>query len=97
MSCARRAVVSAFLLLWPSLAFAQDAELRGVIKDQSGAIVPGASVTILAPTTGARRTITSDAAGREVAHEVLGHRRRTGIRRAHSDPPDQVTVPLQPY
>jgi carboxypeptidase family protein len=58
--------VSAFLLLWPALAFAQDAELQGVIKDQSGAIVPGASVTILAPTTGARRTITSDAAGRYV-------------------------------
>ena len=36
MSCARRAVVSTFLLFWPTLAFAQDAELRGVIKDQSG-------------------------------------------------------------
>lgn len=66
MSCARRAAVSAFLLLWPTLAFAQDAELRGVIRDQSGAIVPGASVTVLAPTTGARRAITSDAAGRYV-------------------------------
>ncbi len=58
--------MSAFLLLWPTLAFAQDAELRGVIRDQSGAIVPGASVTVLAPTTGARRAITSDAAGRYV-------------------------------
>src|SRR5712691_4665974 len=77
MSCARPAVdptrvvrhwwcAAAFLLLWPALAAAQDAELRGVIKDQSGAVVPGASVTIVVPATGARRTITTDASGRYV-------------------------------
>src|SRR2546423_846124 len=66
MSCARRAAVAVLLLLWPVLVFAQDAEVQGVINDQSGAIVPGASVTILIPKTGARRTITTDAAGRYV-------------------------------
>ncbi len=77
MSCARRAAdptrvarhrwcVAALLLLWPALAAAQDAELRGVITDQSGAVVPGASVTIVVPATGARRTITTDASGRYV-------------------------------
>ena len=30
-----------------------------------------------------------------VAHEVLGHRACAGIRRAHSDLPDRVTVPPQ--
>src|SRR5437667_3823454 len=66
MSCARRAAVLAFLLLWPTLAAAQDAEVQGVVKDQSGAVVPGASVTIHTPATGARRALTTDAAGRYV-------------------------------
>lgn len=81
-----------FLLLFPALAAAQDAELRGVVKDQSGAIVPGASVTAALPATGVRRTITTDAAGRyvfsllapgtyELTVELSGFQtvRRTGV------------------
>src|SRR6188474_2528674 len=56
----------AFLLLTPALAFSQDAELEGVVKDQSGAVVPGASITLIAPTTGARRTIATDRSGRYI-------------------------------
>jgi hypothetical protein len=36
----------ALLLLTPALSFGQDAELEGVVKDQSGAVVPGASITL---------------------------------------------------
>ena len=56
----------ALLLLAPALAFSQDAELEGVVKDQSGAVVPGASITLLTPTTGARRTIATDRSGRYI-------------------------------
>src|SRR6185436_937430 len=56
----------ALLLLTPALAFAQDAELEGVVKDQSGAVVSGASITVLAPTTGASRTVATDRSGRYV-------------------------------
>ena len=77
MSCARRAATRtramrrwgsavALLLLTPALCFGQDAELEGVVKDQSGAIVPGASITLVAPTTGARRTIATDGSGRYI-------------------------------
>src|ERR1041384_1158107 len=58
--------VTALLVVWPALASAQDAQLQGTLTDQSGAVVPGASVTIVAPANGARRTLTSDAAGRYV-------------------------------
>src|SRR5436190_3034309 len=62
----RAGFATALLALWPSLASAQDAQLQGTIKDLSGAIVPGASVTIVAPATGARRTLTTDAGGHYV-------------------------------
>ena len=53
-------------ILAPATASAQDAELQGIVRDQSGAVVPGASVTIVAPANGARRTFTTDAAGHYV-------------------------------
>lgn len=49
-----------------STASAQDAELQGVVRDQSSAVVPGASVTIVAPANGAHRTLKTDAAGHYV-------------------------------
>src|ERR1700752_923388 len=58
--------VGVALLLFPAGAAAQDAQLQGVVKDQSGAVIPGASVSVHSPTTGARRSMTTDAAGRYV-------------------------------
>ena len=77
MLCARRPTnPSRVTRRWPSVAvlvvlasataFAQDAELQGVVRDQSGAVVPGASVTIVARQNGVRRTFTTDAAGHYV-------------------------------
>ncbi len=45
-------------------ASAQDAELSGVIKDSSGAIVRNASVTVTLTATGSRRTESTNAIGR---------------------------------
>ncbi len=57
-------LATVLVLMLPVGAFAQDADLRGVVKDQSGALVPGVSVTVSAPTTGFKRTLATDGAGR---------------------------------
>ena len=51
-------------LMYASLAAlsAQTASLRGQVFDESGAVVPGASVTLVIP-TGANQIATTDAAG----------------------------------
>jgi len=54
------------VMVVPATAFAQDAELRGVVKDESGGVVPGASISISSATTGFTRTIATDASGRYV-------------------------------
>lgn len=51
------------LLLVPVSAHAQTAELRGAIVDQTGASLPGASVTIKNTDTGVERTATADERG----------------------------------
>jgi outer membrane receptor protein involved in Fe transport len=52
-------------VLWPADLFAQStAEIRGIVQDESGAIVPGATVTALNELTGLERTTTSDEGGR---------------------------------
>src|ERR1041384_7695480 len=77
MCCARRGtrraqatglacLVAGILLLRPAISAAQDAELQGVVKDQSGAVVPGATVTIVDRNNGAQRAITTDTAGHYV-------------------------------
>jgi outer membrane receptor protein involved in Fe transport len=49
----------------PSIAFAQgDGRFSGTVLDQSGAIVPGATVTVKNERTGEERTATSNAEGR---------------------------------
>ena len=50
----------------PAFAAAQDAELRGIVRDQSGAVVPGASVTATRPVNGFERTMATDSSGRYV-------------------------------
>lgn len=47
-------------------ASAQDAELRGVVRDQSDGLVPGASVTISLATTGFHWTRPTDSLGRYI-------------------------------
>ena len=61
-----RASVAAFLLLsLPGLVSAQSFRggIQGVVLDQTGASVPGASVSAKSSDTGLARTTTSDAAG----------------------------------
>jgi outer membrane receptor protein involved in Fe transport len=52
-------------VLFPSQVFAQStAEVRGIVQDQSGGIIPGASVTAINEQTGLARTTISDSGGR---------------------------------
>ena len=54
-----------------SLGMAQTtATLSGVVTDASGAVLPGAQVTVTNVETGLRRSVTSDAAGRFVASQL---------------------------
>ncbi|MCX6544036.1 MAG: carboxypeptidase regulatory-like domain-containing protein [Acidobacteria bacterium] len=57
-------VVAAFLLIGPQYAMAQNAQVTGSAKDQSGGVVPGATVTAKNTETGLVRTATSDATGK---------------------------------
>ena len=58
--------IVALLLLAPSLAFSQStfATLTGIVTDQSGALLPGATVTINREATGVARNVITDTAGR---------------------------------
>src|ERR1700682_4249816 len=49
--------------LLPSTGFAQTAELRGVVSDDSGAVLPGVTVTIRQVDTGIERATVSDEHG----------------------------------
>ena len=51
-----------FITLAPS-AFAQNAQISGMVKDQSGAVIPGATVTARNVDTGLTRVAVSDATG----------------------------------
>ena len=54
------------LFLFCGVGRAQDAALRGVVSDQSGAVVPGASVTATLSANGLHYTQITDSAGRYV-------------------------------
>ena len=66
VSCPGWLVGALLVLICPAFAAGQDAELRGVVKDESGAIVPGASVTAAHTATRVQRTLATDASGRYV-------------------------------
>ena len=57
--------ISALLLLWPSAAMAQNdvGTIVGFVTDSTGAVIPGAEVTIVNEGTGETRRVTTDAAG----------------------------------
>ncbi len=50
-------------VLTPVTSFAQTAELRGVVTDQSSGVLPGVSVTIKNTDTGVERALVTDADG----------------------------------
>jgi hypothetical protein len=56
---------AAFLIsiAWAPSAFAQNAQITGTVKDSSGAIIPGATITARNLDTGLSRTGVTDAAG----------------------------------
>jgi hypothetical protein len=54
---------SAMLAFCSTTAFAQTAELRGTIVDESGAVLPGVTVTIKQTDTGIERTMVTDDRG----------------------------------
>lgn len=56
-------VLFAVVGLVPSLAYAQTAELRGVVTDDSGAVLPGVTVTVRNEATGVERTLVTDGQG----------------------------------
>jgi len=51
------------ILLAPSAAFAQNAQITGSVKDSSGAIIPGATVTARNVDTGLTRTAVTEGSG----------------------------------
>ena len=73
---AHRAVTcSGFLLAFGTLAWAQAVgQLSGVIRDDSGGVLPGASLTITGAALSAPRTVLTDEHGRyEIEKLARGH------------------------
>ena len=56
-------VASIVWLLGATALWAQESSIEGVVKDQSGALVPGAEVTVLNQETGISRTVISNQVG----------------------------------
>jgi len=59
----RRLLVIAALLGWPSASFAQDATLIGTVKDATGGVLPGVTVTALHEATGNTFVAVTDGSG----------------------------------
>lgn len=57
------AVAAAVMLAFPDAASAQTAELRGIVTDDSGAVLPGVTVTVRNEGTGIERVLITDGAG----------------------------------
>ena len=60
-----RPIVSASSVLFASMCFAQTAttSLRGVVQDSTGAVIPGASITLLNAAAGQTLHVTANAQG----------------------------------
>jgi outer membrane receptor protein involved in Fe transport len=60
-----RPLLLTLLLLWPASGFGQStAEIRGIVQDRTGAVLPGVTTTAINELTGLERTITTDEGGR---------------------------------
>ena len=56
-------VASCFTLVWVAIAAAQNAQIGGIVNDESGGVIPGASVTARNQDTGLARTSVADHTG----------------------------------
>jgi hypothetical protein len=66
MTSCIRVIVAAGLLLVPDISAAQstaDGAVRGYVKDEQGAAVPGVTIVASSPTVGGTREAVSDAEG----------------------------------
>src|SRR2546428_7353863 len=65
--------VSVAILVWCAPIFSQTANGRisGTVKDQSGALIPGAAVTITDVARGVARNLTTDEAGAHSAPKLI--------------------------
>ncbi len=61
------AVAIMFMFPLSSTAQVSTATLQGTVKDQTGASLPGVTVTVIHTETGASRNVVTDAGGRYVA------------------------------
>ena len=75
-------------------------QLGGTVTDPSGAVIPGAKVTVTSSTTGSKKTVTTDSSGRwfianmptgEVKIEIAHHGFKTASGRYDRD----ATTPLE--
>jgi len=66
------ALILSILALCPAASLAQvaTATLQGTVKDQTGAAIPGVSVTVIHTDTGTSRNVLTDEAGRYVATQL---------------------------
>ncbi|MBI3046754.1 MAG: TonB-dependent receptor [Acidobacteria bacterium] len=65
----RTALAAAFLLCAPTLTAAQHADIRGVVTDPSGAVVPGVRITV-GRAADAERSVVTDASGRYAVSQL---------------------------
>ena len=62
----RRLLLIAVLLIVPATSYAQDATLSGTVKDTSGGVLPGVTVTALHEATGNTFVAVTDGVGAPV-------------------------------
>jgi len=89
-----RAVAVLILVLYGS-AYAQRASLTGRISDATGAVIPGAQVTITNVNTGVSREVTSNEEGYYTIPQLQPGEYRTSIRKDGFKPIQQSGVSLQ--
>src|SRR5215212_9589630 len=66
----RSLLVSVSVLFLAATLFAQQTQIGGTVSDPSGAVIPGATITLLNIVNGGQRTATSDAQGRYTILQV---------------------------
>src|SRR2546428_9508881 len=88
--------VSVAILLWCAPIFSQTANGRisGTVKDQSGALIPGAAVTITDVARGVTRILTTDEAGAYSAPKLIpgAYKNRAGICGLRALPTENIPV-----
>ena len=71
LSVATYVLSSVLLLSLVGMAQMTTATLSGVVTDETGAVLPGVAVNVTNTATGSRRTVSSDAAGRFTAPQLV--------------------------